>query len=165
MALIEIKDEDVSQRYAILGKPMPRVEAKYKATGNAKYAADIELPNMLWGQVKRSPYPHARILNINTKKAEKLPGVKAVITGKDFNGFRWGWSQLTRDEEPLAVSKVRYLYEGVAAVAAEDEDIAQEACDLIEVDWEPIPGVFDPFEAMKEGAPLVHENRPGNITV
>jgi CO/xanthine dehydrogenase Mo-binding subunit len=165
MALIEIKDEDVSKRYEILGKPMPRVEAKYKATGNAKYAADIELPNMLWGQVKRSPYPHARVLNINTKKAEKLPGVKAVITGKDFNGFRWGWSQLTRDEEPLAISKVRYLYEGVAAVAAVDEDTAQEACDLIEVEWEPIPGVFDPFEAMKDGAPLVHENRPGNITV
>jgi len=151
--------------YSIIGKPIPRVEAKLKVTGQAKYAADIEAANMLWGYVKRSPHAHARILNIDTSKAERLPGVKAVITGKDFNGFTWGWSQPTRDEEPLATKKVRYLYEGVAAVAAVDEDIAQEACDLIEVEYEPLPGVFDPFEAMKEGAPLVHENRPGNITV
>ena len=88
-----------------------------------------------------------------------------MITGKDFGGFKWGWSRETRDEEPLAITKVRYLYEGVAAVAAIDEDIAQEACDLIEVEYEPLPGVFDPFEAMKEGAPLVHEDHTGNICV
>jgi 4-hydroxybenzoyl-CoA reductase alpha subunit len=151
--------------YSVLGKPMPRVDARAKVTGTAKYAADIEVADMLWGQVKRSPYAHARILNIDTSKAEKLPGVKAVITGKEFNGFRWGWSRQTRDEEPLAVERVRYLYEGVAAVAAVDEDTAQEACDLIEVEYEPLPGVFDPFEAMKEGAPLVHDDRPQNICV
>jgi 4-hydroxybenzoyl-CoA reductase subunit alpha len=151
--------------YAILGKPIPRVDAKAKVTGQAKYAADYEVANMLWGFVKRSPYAHARIVNIDTKKAEKLPGVKAVTTGKDFGGFRWGWSGPTRDEDPLAVEKVRYLYEGVAAVAAVDEDTAQEACDLIEVEYEPLPGVFTPFEAMEEGAPLVHEDRPGNICV
>jgi 4-hydroxybenzoyl-CoA reductase subunit alpha len=151
--------------YSTIGKPMPRVDARAKVIGQAKYAADIEMPNMLWGAVKRSPYPHARILNIDTSKAERLPGVKAVTTGKDFGGFKWGWSRETRDEEPLAVNKVRYLYEGVAAVAAIDEDIAEEACDLIEVEYEALPGVFDPFEAMKEGAPLVHEDRPGNICV
>lgn len=151
--------------YSILGKAIPRVDARAKVTGQAKYAADIEVANMLWGQIKRSPYAHARILNIDTSKAEKLPGVKAVITGKDFGGFKWGWSGPTRDEEPLAVEKVRYLYEGVAAVAATDEDIAQEACDLIEVDYEPLPGVFLPSEAMQEGAPLVHENCPGNLCV
>jgi 4-hydroxybenzoyl-CoA reductase subunit alpha len=151
--------------YSILGKPIPRVDARAKVTGEAKYAADIEVADMLWGYVKRSPHPHARILNIDTSKAESLPGVKAVIIGKDFNGFKWGWSGPTRDEEPLAVEKVRYLYEGVAAVAAVDEDTAQEACDLIEVEYEPLPGVFDPFEAMQEGAPLVHDDRPGNITV
>jgi CO/xanthine dehydrogenase Mo-binding subunit len=151
--------------YSILGKPIRRVEAKAKVTGQAKYAADTEVANMLWGFVKRSPHPHARILNIDTSKAERLPGVKAITTGKDFGGFRWGWSNPTRDEEPLAVSKVRYLYEGVAAVAAIDKDIAEEACDLIEVEYEPLPGVFTPEEAMKEGAPLVHENRPGNVTV
>ncbi len=151
--------------YSVLGKPMPRVDARLKVTGQAKYAADIEVANMLWGQVKRSPYAHARILNIDTRKAERLPGVKAVTTGKDFGGFKWGWSRPTRDEEPLATTKVRYMYEAVAAVAAVDQDTAQEACDLIEVDYEPLPGVFDPFEAMKEGAPLVHDDRPRNITV
>ena len=151
--------------YSILGKPIPRVDARAKVTGQAKYAADIELPDMLWCQVKRSHYAHARILNIDTSKAERLPGVKAVITGKDFGGFKWGWSRETRDEEPLATTKVRYLYEGVAAVAAVDEDTAEEACELIEVEYEPLPGVFDPFEAMQKGAPLVHDNRPGNICV
>ena len=135
------------------------MDARAKVTGEAKYAADIEMADMLWGAIKRSPYPHARILNIDTSKAERLPGVKAVTTGKDFGGFKWGWSRETRDEEPLATTKVRYLYEGVAAVAAIDEDIAEEACELIEVEYEPLPGVFDPFEAMKEGAPLVHEDR------
>ncbi|UCF56022.1 MAG: molybdopterin-dependent oxidoreductase, partial [Deltaproteobacteria bacterium] len=151
--------------YSIIGKPMVRVDARAKVTGEAKYAADIEEANMLWGQIKRSPYAHARILNIDTNKAERLPGVKAVTTGKDFGGFRWGWSGPTRDEDPLATTKVRYMYEGVAAVAAIDEDIANEACDLIEVEYEPLPGVFDPFEAMQEGAPLVHEDRPGNVCV
>ena len=151
--------------YSILGKAIPRVDAKAKVTGQAKYAADFEVANMLWGQIKRSPYAHARILNIDTSKAEKLPGVKAVTTGKDFGGFKWGWSGPTRDEEPLAVEKVRYLYEGVAGVAAVDEDTAQEACDLIEVEYEPLPGVFSPTEAMQKGAPLVHDDRPGNICV
>jgi len=157
--------EETFGNYSILGKAIPRVDAKAKVTGQAKYAADFEVANMLWGQIKRSPYAHARILNIDTSKAEALPGVKAVTVGKDFGGFKWGWSGPTRDEEPLAVEKVRYQYEGVAGVAAVDEDTAQEACDLIEVDYEPLPGVFDPFEAMAEGAPLVHEDRPGNICV
>ena len=153
------------EKYSIIGKPLLRVDARVKVTGEAKFAADIEVVDMLWGAIKRSPYAHARILNIDTSKAEKLPGVKAVITGKDFGGFKWGWSRETRDEEPLAVKKVCYLYEGVAAVAAIDEDIAEEACDLIEVEYESLPGVFDPFEAMKDGAPLVHEDRPGNLCV
>ena len=93
------------EEYSILGKPIPRVDARLKVTGEAKYAADIEVADMLWGAIKRSPYPHARILNIDTSKAERLPGVKAVITGKDFGGFKWGWSRETRDEEPLAINK------------------------------------------------------------
>ena len=153
------------EEYSVIGKPIPRVDARAKVTGEAKYAADIEVADMLWGAIKRSPHAHARILRIDTSKAERLPGVKAVITGKDFSGFKWGWSRGTRDEEPLATTKVRYLYEGVAAVAAIDEDIAQEACELIDVEYEPLPGVYDPFEAMKEGAPLVHEDRKGNICV
>src|SRR4030043_223213 len=165
VVLKEVEDSTLREEYSIIGKPIPRVDARAKVTGEAKYAADIEAADMLWGAIKRSHHPHARILNIDTSKAERLPGVKAVTTGKDFSGFKWGWSRETRDEEPLATTKVRYLYEGVAAVAAIDEDIAEEACELIEVEYEPLPGVFDPFEAMKEGAPLVHEDRPGNICV
>jgi 4-hydroxybenzoyl-CoA reductase subunit alpha len=153
------------EEYSILGKAIPRVDARLKVTGEAKFAGDIEVADMLWGAIKRSPYPHARILHIDTSKAERLPGVKAVTIGKDFGNFKWGWSRETRDEEPLAVEKVRYLYEGVAAVAAIDEDVAEEACELIDIEYEPLPGVFDPFEAMKEGAPLVHEDHPGNICV
>ncbi len=104
------KNQTNENKYSILGKPMPRVDARVKVTGEAKYAADIEAPDMLWGKIKRSHHAHARILNIDTSKAEKLPGVKAVITGKDFGDFKWGWSRQSLDEEPLATTKVRYLY-------------------------------------------------------
>jgi CO/xanthine dehydrogenase Mo-binding subunit len=157
--------EDNTNKYSILGKSVPRVDAKLKVTGQAKYASDYEMGGMLWGKIKRAPYAHARILNIDTSKAERLFGVKGVVVGKEFGGFKWGWQAHTRDESPLAVNKVRYMYEGVAAVAAIDKEIAEEACDLIDVEYEELPGVFDPFEAMKEGAPLVHEDRPRNILV
>jgi 4-hydroxybenzoyl-CoA reductase alpha subunit len=151
--------------YSVIGKRVPRVDAKEKVMGEAKYAADYALPGMLWCKVLRSPYPHARIVSIDTARAERLPGVKAVITGKDFNGWTWGFMATTRDEPPLAVDKVRYMYEGVAAVAAIDEETAEEACDLIKIEYEILPGVFDPFDAMKEGAPVIHDYRPNNVSV
>jgi len=153
------------EKYSVIGKRVPRIDAKEKVLGQAKYAADYSLPGMLWCKVARAPFAHAKILNIDTSRAEKLPGVRAVITGKDFGGWTWGFMATTRDEPPLAVDKVRYLYEGVAAVAAIDEDIAEEACELIKVDYEELPGVFDPEEAMKEGAPVIHGYRPNNISV
>ncbi|MFH0823517.1 MAG: molybdopterin cofactor-binding domain-containing protein, partial [Pseudomonadota bacterium] len=145
------------EQYSVIGKPVPRVDALEKVIGDAKYAADYSLPGMLWCKVLRSPHPHARILNIDTAAAEALPGVKAVCTGKDFNGWTWGFMPQTRDEPPLAVGKVRYLGEAVAAVAAVDEDTAEEAAGLIRVDYEELPGVFDSEEAMKPGAPAVHD--------
>jgi 4-hydroxybenzoyl-CoA reductase alpha subunit len=151
--------------YSVIGKRVPRIDAKEKVMGQAKFAADYALPGTLWCKVARSPFPHAKILNIDTSKAEKLPGVKAVITGKDFGGWTWGFMATTRDESPLAVDKVRYLYEGVAAVAAVDEETAEEACELIKVDYEELPGVFDPEEAMKAGAPIIHDYRPNNVSV
>jgi 4-hydroxybenzoyl-CoA reductase alpha subunit len=150
--------------YSIIGKRIPRVDGRVKVTGEAKYAADYEMPGMLWCKILRSPHPHARILNIDTHRAEKLRGVKAVCTGKDFGGWKWGWMPKTRDEPPLAVDKVRYLAEAVAAVAAEDEDTAEEATELIKVEYEELPGVFDPEEAMKEGAPQVHDYVQNNIS-
>lgn len=152
------------KEYSVIGKRIPRVDAKVKVTGKAKYAADFEMPGMLWCKILRSPYPHAKILNINTSRAEKVQGVKAVCTGKDFGGYSWGFMPNTRDETPLAVDKVRYLAEGVAAVAAIDEETAEEALGLISVEYEELPGVFDPEEAMKEGAPKVHDHVKNNLS-
>ena len=139
--------------------------ANRRCSGQAKYAADYSLPGMLHCKVVRSPYAHAKILNIDTSKAERLPGVKAVITAKDFGGWTWGFMATTRDEPPLAMDKVRYYMEGVAGVAAIDEDTAEEACSLIKVEYEELPAVFDPEEAMKPGAPNIHAYRPNNVSV
>ena len=151
--------------FSVIGERLPRVDAKEKVTGEAKYAADYSLPNMLWCKLLRSPYPHARILSIDTSKAERLLGVKAVVTAKDFGGWTWGWMPATRDEPPLAVDKVRYMAEAVAGVAAIDEDTAEEACQLIRVDYKELPGVFEPEEAMRESAPKVHAYVKNNISV
>jgi len=157
--------------YSVVGKPLPRVDAKVKVTGQAKYAADLELPDMLWGKLAGIPCPHARILNIDTSRAERLPGVKAVITGKEFGGY----TQIYRsgrefrgyppDMPPLAVDKVRYYGEPVAGVAAIDEDIAEEAAELIKVDYEELPGVFEPEVAMKDGMPQVSKDFKNNICI
>jgi len=120
---------------------------------------------MLYGKILRSTVPHAKILNVDTSKALKLPGVRAVITGKDFPwGMKYGFTAITRDQTPLAQDKVRYIGDEVAAVAAVDEDIAEEALDLIEVEYEELPAVFDPFEAMKEEAPQIHDHVKNNIS-
>lgn len=157
-------EEIIIGDYEFLGKGIPRIDAKDKVTGSARYAADIELPGMLWCKILRSPYPHAKILNIDVSKAKRVIGVKAICTAKDFAGFRWGWMPATRDEPPLADDKVRYYGEGVAAVAAIDEDTAEEALEQIRVEYEELPGVFDPEEAIKEGAPIIHDYRPNNIS-
>jgi 4-hydroxybenzoyl-CoA reductase subunit alpha len=149
--------------YSVIGKRLPRVDAHEKVIGQAKYAGDYSMPGMLWCKILRAPHAHARILQIDASRAEKLRGVKGVVTGKDFGGWTWGFMPNTRDEPPLAYEKVRYLYEGVAAVAAVDEETAEEACELIKVEYEELPGVFDPEEAIKTGAPLVHANKPNNV--
>jgi 4-hydroxybenzoyl-CoA reductase subunit alpha len=127
-----------------------------KATGDAEYTDDMVLPRMLYGKILRSPYPHARIIDIDTSRAENLPGVKAVITGKDTPGRKYGVFGRTADQYALAIDKVRYIGDEVAAVAAIDEDIVEEALDLIRVEYEPLPAVFDPEEAMRPGAPRIH---------
>jgi CO/xanthine dehydrogenase Mo-binding subunit len=152
------------EEYSVIGKRVPRVDGRVKVTGEAKYAADYELPGMLWCKMARSPYAHAKIVNIDTSRAEKLAGVKAICTGKDFGGWKWGWMPKTRDESPLAVDKVRYLAEAVAGVAAIDEETAEEATELIKVEYEDLPGVFDAEDAMKEGAPQIHEHVKNNIS-
>ncbi len=152
-----------AENYSVIGKRVQRVEGFDKVTGDAEYIADIYLPGMLVGKVLRSPYPHARIRHIDTSKAEKLAGVRAVVTAEDT--IKKPWGAFFADQYILSVGKTRYVGEEVAAVAAIDPDIAEEAIDLIEVDWEPLPGVFDAEEAMQDGAPLVHEDKPNNIAM
>jgi 4-hydroxybenzoyl-CoA reductase alpha subunit len=155
-------------KYSVIGTRVHRVDGPDKVTGMAKYTFDMVLPNMLHGKILRSPYPHARILHIDTSQAEALVGVKAVVTGKDTLGKKQGiWRRFPElcDEEMLCRSKVRYIGDPVAAVAAVDEETAEAALDLIEVEYEPLPAVFDPLEAIKEDAPQVHEGVELNINV
>jgi len=147
----------------IVGVKVDRTDSLAKALGSAKYAGDIVLPRMLYGKILRSPHAHARIISIDTSQAEKLPGVKAVVTGKDTAGVKWGIFKQTRDQYLLAIDKVRYVGEEVAAVAAVDEDTAEEALDLIEVEYEVLASVLDPIEAMSEGAPQIHDQAEQNI--
>jgi len=152
-----------AENFSVVGKRVQRVEGFDKVTGESKFIADIQLPGALIGKVLRSPYPHARIRHIDTSKAAKLAGVRAVVTAEDT--IKRPWGAFFADQYILSVGKARYVGEEVAAVAAIDPDIAEEAIDLIEVDWEPLAGVFDAEEAMADGAPLVHDDKPNNIAM
>jgi 4-hydroxybenzoyl-CoA reductase subunit alpha len=148
--------------YSVIGKRQPLIDGLVKASGAAKYAADLTLPGMLQAKILRSPYPHAKILHVDAGQALALKGVKAVVTGADVPGKKYGFFRSRRDETGLTV-KARYIGDPVAAVAAVDEDTALEALELIKVDYEQLPAVFDPEEAMKEGAPLIHDEYERNI--
>jgi CO/xanthine dehydrogenase Mo-binding subunit len=132
-----------------------RVEGELKVSGQLMYADDLALPGLLYVGVVRSPYPHARIVSVNTEEARKVPGVHLVLTGADVAAIRFG--RAVYDVPILAVEKVRFAGEMVVAVAAENPAIAEEAAALVEVEYDPIPAVFDPVEALKPGAPPVHE--------
>ncbi|MDP2726170.1 MAG: xanthine dehydrogenase family protein molybdopterin-binding subunit, partial [Dehalococcoidia bacterium] len=152
---------------SVIGKRLPRLDGPAKATGQAAFAGDMNLPRMLQGKILRSPFPHARILNIDTSRAQSLPGVKAVVTSRDTSGRRYNvlrFKESFADEYPLAVDKVRFIGDAVAAVAAVDEETAQEALGLIRVDYEELPAVFDPEEAIKPGAPRIHDHAENNIS-
>jgi len=151
------------KQFSIIGKRVARVDGKPMVLGKTKYVNDISLPGMLYGKILRSPCAHATILNIDTSKAETLPGVRAVITAKDIPIVRFGYEPGMEDETVLAVDKVRYVGEPVAAVAAVDEDTADEALELIDVTYKELPAVFDPEEAMKPGAPVIHDDFPDNV--
>src|SRR5574341_1857542 len=126
-----------AENFSVVGHRVNRVEGYEKVTGEARYVADIVLPGMLVGRILRSPYPHARINRIDTSKAERVRGVKAIVTAEDT--IKRPWGAFFADQYPLSVGKTRYVGEEVAAVAAIDPDIAEAAVDLIEVDWEPLP--------------------------
>lgn len=151
--------------YNIVGTRMPRVDSRSKVTGRVRFSADIKLHGMLVGKIKRSPYPHARIVRIDTSKAESLPGVRAVVTGKDTEGVKWGVFGYTRDQQFIQTEKARYIGDEVAGVAAVDEDTALKALDLIEVEYEQLPAVFEPMEAMSRTTDLIHDEFPNNINI
>jgi|SRR5271157_2806325 len=137
-----------------VGKRIAKKDAPEKVTGAAVYIQDLKIPGMLHGKILYSKYPHAKLLRVDTSKAEKLPGVRAVLTGATIPPFRFG---VYRDNPPLKTGKVRSMRDEIAAVAAISPEIAEEALGLMEVEYRELPAVFDPLEAMKEGAPLIHE--------
>ncbi|MBI4492564.1 MAG: molybdopterin-dependent oxidoreductase, partial [Chloroflexi bacterium] len=143
----------------VIGVDVPRVDGPAKVSGLAQYTADIELPGMLHAKVLRSTYPHARLVRVDASKAARLPGV-VVLTRDDVQGTNPYYGQVVRDQPIVAIDKVRFVGDVVAAVAAEARDLAEEALDLVEVEYEPLPAVLDPIEAMQPGAPLIHTLRP-----
>ena len=152
------------RRFSQVGRKVPKVDAAVKAKGEAVYADDMVLPGMLFSKIKRcKEYAHAKIKKIDCSKALALPGVYAVLTG-DEAPTKWGIVPHNCNETALAIDKVRYWGEGVAAVAAIDEETAEAALDLIEVEYEPLPVLLDPFESMeRSNEVLIHEDKPGNI--
>ncbi len=154
---------DKSRPYKYIGAPLPKVDAYAKVTGRALYADDIMLPRMLYGRLLRSPHPHARIIAIDTHLAMELPGVLAVITGEDLPQ-RFGILPSSQDEYALAIDKVRYVGDPVAAVAALDPDILDEAIKLIHVEYEILPALMTIDEALDHPEVKINdEARIGNI--
>jgi xanthine dehydrogenase molybdenum-binding subunit len=145
--------------YTVIGQRVPKMDAMDKATGRIEYGHDMRLPGMLIGKILYADIPHARIVSIDTSRAKKLAGVKAVITAQDTPRIKFGFG---KDNLPIK-DKVLSRRDEVAAVAAVDEETAWEALSLIKVEYEPLLPVFDPFEALEPGAPIIHESRKSNL--
>ena len=144
-----------------IGQPTPRLEGTEKVTGTTRYTADLDLPGTLWGRCLRSPWPHARITHIDASRATQVPGVHAVLTGADVKGVRYG--RRLHDIPVLAEERVRFVGERVAAVAAEDKDAAEEALLLIDVEYEELPAVYEPQDALATDAPILHPEVNGYV--
>ena len=140
----------------IIGSSMVRGDAEEKVTGGSVYAQDVSFPNMIFGVLLRSEHPHAKILSIDTSDAELIPGVKAIVCGREVDMGLYGYE--LRDHQIFALDKVRYIGEPIAAIAATTLDIAYEASAKIKVIYEPLTAVFDPEEAIKKESPLVHDD-------
>ncbi|MCB9905434.1 MAG: molybdopterin-dependent oxidoreductase [Planctomycetes bacterium] len=147
--------------FRVIGKPNRKVDGLAKATGAAVYTDDIQLPGMLHAKILRSPHPHARIVSIDTSRAEALEGVHGVLVGSELP-IKYGVIPWTQDENALAVDKVRFIGDEVAAVAAVDEDSANAALDLIDVEYEVLHAYLDPFESLERSDPTIHESKKQN---
>ena len=146
-------------QYEVVGKSLPRLDSLEKAVGAGVFALDMTLPRMLHGKILRSTMPHGRVVRIDVSKVGKIPGVRAVVTADDTAKIALGATR--QDEYILAVDKVRYVGEEVAAVAAESEEAAEEALQAIVVECDELPGCFDPVEALQPGAVKIHAG--GNL--
>jgi 4-hydroxybenzoyl-CoA reductase alpha subunit len=153
--------------FTVVGKGVPRIDSRLLVTGAAEFTGDITLPGMLYGRILRSKYAHAKILRIDTSRAKRLTGVRCVITGKDVPQVPYGASHVETnippDERVLPLDKVRYAGDPIVAVAAVDPETAEEALELIDVEFEELPSVLSAEEALRPGAPLVHEWAKGNL--
>ncbi|TAJ75395.1 xanthine dehydrogenase family protein molybdopterin-binding subunit, partial [bacterium] len=147
----------VKKNLKIAGHSAPRLDGTEKVTGKALYTGDVELPGMGFAKILRSPLPHARLVKIDARKAESLPGVYAALTRDDITGLSYLYGATYKDQSIVAVDKVRYAGDPVAAVLAVDEAAAEEALALIDVEYEDLPAVTNIEEALAPGASLVHE--------
>jgi CO/xanthine dehydrogenase Mo-binding subunit len=154
-----------AEELRVVGRRLPKLDAPQKVAGQTVYAGDLQLPGLLVGAVLRSPHAHARIRSIDISAAERLPGVRAVIHAGNVEQRHFGYGH---DNIPLKPDKVRFIGDEVAAVAAIDEETARRALDLIRVDYEMLPPVFDPFEALAPGSPQIHDELEaidGNVSM
>jgi CO/xanthine dehydrogenase Mo-binding subunit len=140
--------------FRIIGRPVPRSDNVGKVTGEARYTSDVLMPGTLWAKTLRSPYAHARIVRLDVSRAEEAPGVRGVVSGRDAAGILYG--RRYRDISVLAQDRVRFAGERVAAVAAESLEQAEQALELIDVEYQELPAVFDPLTAAQPGAPIIH---------
>jgi len=145
--------------FHVVNHSIPRRDGRVKVTGKAPYVADLKLIGMAYAKVLRSPYAHAKIVSIDTSRAASRPGVYCVITGNDLEGLNPYYGHAVKDHPLLAIGKVRYAGEPVAAVVAIDERTAFEALEFIDVKYEELKAVFTPEEALAKDAPLLHEKK------
>src|SRR5437870_7493104 len=146
--------------FRVVGKAIRKVDATAKVTGATRFADDLFLPRMLYAKLLRSPHPHARITGIDPSKARALPGVKAVLTGRNLP-IPFGILPVSQDEHALAIDKVRFVGDPVAGVAAVSEDIATAALELIDVTYEPLPPITDAEHAVAHPEPRIHDYGDG----
>ncbi|HET9914044.1 MAG TPA: molybdopterin cofactor-binding domain-containing protein, partial [Anaerolineales bacterium] len=145
-----------------IGESVPMLDSVARVTGAVEYMVNLRLPNMLVGKIVRSQSPHAKLLRVDTANALSVPGVVAILTGGDLgpNAF---YGAMMQDQGVVAVDRVRFVGEPVAAIAAESLDAAEEAALLLEIEYEELPAVFDAQEAIQSGAPTLHEKFDSNI--
>src|SRR5437588_8533330 len=148
--------------FSIIAKPIALIDSAGKTTGQGKYTDDLGVPGMLIGKILHSPYPHARIKHIDSRRALAVEGVVTVVTGVDAPN-KYGILPVGHDETALAVDKVRYVGDNVACVVATAESIAEKAVELIDVEYELLPAYFDPEDSMKAEKEWIHPQRPNNI--